>query len=164
MRVANGVVTGVQNDSGHYKPVDDSLAKVLELLNTVGMDLGKIEVRTVGAGTKVKGDLFLRKNGNWDVIRRETCTKMYADFSSGQRSLHQLVTDYFERECKAMSECIPPQVPDPIKIWPAAYRAVCWDLALFDAKWKAAAEKTPPPRTAPLRPLTPHPSIGSKKI
>jgi hypothetical protein len=155
MRVIKGVVTGVKNDSGHYKPVDESLAKVLELLKTVGMDVSKVEVRTAGAGTTVKGDVFLQQNGNWDAIRKGTCTQMYADFTAGKKNLLQLVTEYFERECAAIRR--ENQTPDEKKVWTAAYRAVCWDLALFDAKWKAKADAPPIPRTA-------HPPIPLKRV
>jgi hypothetical protein len=167
MRITNGVVTGVKNDSGHYKPVDESLAKVLELLNTVGMDLSKIEVRTVEVKVedKVKGDAFLRENGNWDGIRRKNCAQMYSDFSSGKKNLHQLVDEYYKRECAA-NKVVPPYNPVKMEWWKGAYRAVCWDLALFDAKWKALADAhaISPTAGAPLPPRTPHPSIGVKKV
>jgi hypothetical protein len=155
MRVVNGVVTGLKNDSGHYKPVDESMVKVLELLRTVGMDISKAEVHPVGAGGMVKGDVFLKQNGNWDAIRKGNCAQMYADFSSGKKDLLQLVNQYFEKErATKLLNSLPVIEKD---IWAAAYRAVCWDLALFDAKWKARADAPPIPRTA-------HPSIGVKKV
>jgi hypothetical protein len=133
------------------------LAKVLELLKTVGMDISKVEVRTAGAGTTVKGDVFLQQNGNWDAIRKGTCAQMYADFSAGRKNLLQLVNEYFEKESAARAKMHNQAKVAEEVIWTAAYRAVCWDLALFDAKWKARADAPPIPRTA-------HPSFGLKKV
>lgn len=69
MQLDHGVVTYVRNDSGHYKPVDQSMVKLLQYLRMNGMDLGRI---TVGqdrrGGAEVRGDLFMRDNGNWNAI------------------------------------------------------------------------------------------------
>lgn len=98
MRVIEGRITEIENDSGHYTPRDASLAKVLRHLRNVGINIGGIEVcghaksmrrdiqeqtekGIIGGKTKniyqglrkdkkiyVKGDVFLRNNGNWDQI------------------------------------------------------------------------------------------------
>ncbi len=75
----NGRVTRVRNSSGHYKPVDAALVKVLNHLRTYGMDLSQIvvePVQFVQVGTNVlgqsqndiRGDVFVRQNGNWNAI------------------------------------------------------------------------------------------------
>ena len=170
MRVIDGVVTGVKNDSGHYKPVDESLVKVLEMLKTAGQDIRKVDVRTIlgevtgkegSLNRGVRGDVFVAQNGNWDAIRKGSCREIYADFSAGRKDLLALVNEYFRNECDSIRKMAAETLEEPIidekKIWPAAYRAVCWDLALFDPKWKARADAPPIPRTA-------HLPMGLKKV
>jgi hypothetical protein len=82
---------------------------------------------------------------------------MYADFSAGRKNLLQLVNEYFEKESAARAKMHNQAKVAEEVIWTAAYRAVCWDLALFDAKWKARADAPPIPRTA-------HPSVGLTKV
>ncbi len=71
---SNGVVTQIRNDSGHYKPVDQSMVKLLHYLRMNGMDLRKITVeqeqkfRANEDGMKVRGDIFMANNGNWNSI------------------------------------------------------------------------------------------------
>jgi hypothetical protein len=75
MQFNQGAVTYVRNDSGHYQPVDQSMVKVLQLLRMNGMDLRRL---TVGQEKKfqtdrstdmrVRGDVFMRNNGNWNSI------------------------------------------------------------------------------------------------
>ena len=85
-----GQITRLKNDSGHYKPVDTAMVKVIERLRTAGVDISKI---TIGleemAGEMVKvakekyrlepNDLaqidagvnavrFLKHYGNWETI------------------------------------------------------------------------------------------------
>lgn len=98
IRVIDGRITEIENDSGHYTPRDASLAKVLRHLKNVGINIAGIKVcghaesmrldiqeqteqGIIGGkyGRKykglsedkkiyVKGDVFLRNNGNWDQI------------------------------------------------------------------------------------------------
>lgn len=84
IRVIKGRITEIENDSGHYTPRDASLAKVLRHLRNVGINIGGIEVYGhvdnillneqnkkegfSGGKVYVKGDVFLRDNGNWDGI------------------------------------------------------------------------------------------------
>jgi hypothetical protein len=84
IEITRGVVTGIDNRSGHYKPVDETLALALSQLKLAGMDLKKITVTTqvkeiVGAGQSrevklirvdTRGDKFLAANGSWNAIRR----------------------------------------------------------------------------------------------
>jgi hypothetical protein len=169
IRVIEGEVTGLKNDSGHYKPVDESLVKVLEMLKSAGQDISKVDVRTMLGETTgvdedlnrgVPGDVFVAQNGNWDAIRKGNCKQMYADFIAGKKNLSDLVNEYFKKECDSIRENnlrnpLEAQILDEKKIWPAASRAVCFDLALFDLKWKARANA--------IIPRTAHPTMGPKK-
>jgi hypothetical protein len=145
MHVEKGRVTGLRNDSGHYQPVDESLAKVLELLKTMGVDISQVLVHSEVARAEVKGDVFLVRNGNWDAIRRTNCTPMWREFSSGKKTLHQLVSEYFDAHRAALVKSKEPNIDDQ-KLWTSAYQAVCWDLALYDLKWKSRASSPPIPR------------------
>ncbi|MES9898092.1 MAG: hypothetical protein ABW148_03610 [Sedimenticola sp.] len=40
----NGIIVGIRNDSGHYQPRDTSMAKMLQHLKTIGVDISKITV------------------------------------------------------------------------------------------------------------------------
>jgi hypothetical protein len=75
----NGVVTKVCNSSGHYKPVDQSMVKLLSHLRSFGVDLRKVTVepvqfRKVGknvvgqSADDVNGEVFMRNRGNWKAI------------------------------------------------------------------------------------------------
>lgn len=82
MQFNQGVVTYVINDSGHYKPVDVSMVKVLQYLKMNGMELKRIAVGRMvllTKGTKVKpdivsgtipGNVFMQKKGNWSAIMK----------------------------------------------------------------------------------------------
>jgi hypothetical protein len=68
IHIAQGKVTEIQNNSGHYKPSDPSLVKVLRLFQMFGVKMKDITVREeVGDGT-ADGETFLRENGNWNGI------------------------------------------------------------------------------------------------
>ena len=82
--VKGGVVNYIDNESGHYKPIDLALVKALEQLKTVGMNLKKIKVGGISIRDRIKllnkhvqakgeiidtwGDKFLAVNGNWEAI------------------------------------------------------------------------------------------------
>jgi hypothetical protein len=91
IRVKGGIVDYIDNESGHYKPIDLALVKALEHLKTIGMNLKKIKVGgisirdrldnlprprrkedvnlvTEGVQIDTWGDKFLAVNGNWEAI------------------------------------------------------------------------------------------------
>lgn len=69
--IEHGVVTQIRNDSGHYRPSDESLAQVLRHLKTIGADISKITVEQhKDGGTRAGGVPFLQANGNWTGILR----------------------------------------------------------------------------------------------
>lgn len=91
IHVKGGKVDYIDNESGHYKPIDLALVKALEHLKTIGMDLKKIKVGgisvrdriinlprprqkgdedplTKGEPIDTWGDKFLAVNGNWEAI------------------------------------------------------------------------------------------------
>ena len=91
IQIQNGTVTHIKNDSGHYKPVDVSLVKLLQHLQMNGVDPAKVTVDSVGLerrfewkdgklisdpkrrfrtteGPTVKGNVFLAQHGNWESI------------------------------------------------------------------------------------------------
>jgi hypothetical protein len=71
--VVRGRITRIKNDSGHYEPVDESLAQVLRKLRFSRVDISKITVEREGwrkiegetAPPACPGDKFLLANGNW---------------------------------------------------------------------------------------------------
>ena len=77
--VVRGRIIRIKNDSGHYQPVDQSLAHVLRKLQFSGVDLSKIEVHREEwkqgeedryiTPTAYSGDWFLRVNGNWGLAQ-----------------------------------------------------------------------------------------------
>lgn len=75
----NGIITKINNASGHYKPVDLALAKLLRHLKTVGVNIRKIDVweqvKSIQddgyeLDPRTRGDAFLSANGNWDAIKK----------------------------------------------------------------------------------------------
>jgi hypothetical protein len=66
--LTKGQITRLCNDSGHYKPVDESLAKVLRRLQMLGVNLSLIKVVGEQSGKEARGDTFLAANANWDRI------------------------------------------------------------------------------------------------
>jgi hypothetical protein len=76
-----GYVTRVKNSSGHYKPLDLAMVKLLNYFRMNGLDLSRIEVIPVRFklfGTQMladestkptTGDIFMKHNGNWDSIK-----------------------------------------------------------------------------------------------
>lgn len=75
----DGRVTKVCNSSGHYKPVDRSMVKVLNYLRMNGLALSQITVEPVQfkkvgkvvlgkSADDIRGDVFMRSNGNWKAI------------------------------------------------------------------------------------------------
>ncbi len=76
-----GRVTKITNGSGHYKPVDTAVVKLLNYLRMHGIDPSTITVETFAFvdkdgeivadtvnSSEVQGDVFLRDNGNWNAI------------------------------------------------------------------------------------------------
>ncbi|PVZ71572.1 hypothetical protein [Pelagibaculum spongiae] len=56
IRIENGIVTGISNNSGHYKPTLVSLKLALLALRHHGIDLTKVEVNlTEGGGSNFIG-------------------------------------------------------------------------------------------------------------
>jgi len=84
IRVKGGIVDYIDNESGHYKPIDLALVKALEHLKTVGMNPKNIKVGGISIRDRIKepnkpviakgvpidtwGDKFLAANGNWEAI------------------------------------------------------------------------------------------------
>ena len=75
MVFSQGRVTYIRNDSGHYKPVDQSMIKVLHYLQMNGMPIKEITIgkEQVAKGLakgriEVSASEFMRKNGNWNAI------------------------------------------------------------------------------------------------
>jgi len=66
--IENGVVTGLQNNSGHYQPTDENMLNVLEFFKTVGVNIHKIQVWDYEGGIGADGDEFLKYEGNWERI------------------------------------------------------------------------------------------------
>lgn len=73
IEIKKGVVTNIDNLSGHYKPVDKALSLAVSHLQLAGMDLKKITVNTLGSSSDgaiaARADKFLAVNGNWAAIR-----------------------------------------------------------------------------------------------
>ncbi len=65
----NGKVVYLKNDSGHYKPCDPSLVKVLLYLRMNGVEMVRIKVAREFVDVHTRGDIFLMNHGNWDAIR-----------------------------------------------------------------------------------------------
>ena len=70
-----GRVTYIRNDSGHYKPVDHSMIKVLHYLQMNGMPIRDITIgrEQVASGlaegrVEVSASEFMLNNGNWNAI------------------------------------------------------------------------------------------------
>ncbi|MEN8149144.1 MAG: hypothetical protein ABFS86_04930 [Planctomycetota bacterium] len=88
IEISNGVVTDIDNLSGHYKPVDVTLVQVLEQFRAIGMNLRRIKVTTMVkrmveefivdkmvrqeklVQVNTRGDRFLAANGNWEAVQR----------------------------------------------------------------------------------------------
>lgn len=71
VRITNGEVVEIDNESGHYQPIDTRLAHVLEFLRSVGQNLSKIRVRGIDREKKpihARGDRFLATHGNWEAL------------------------------------------------------------------------------------------------
>lgn len=68
VQISAGKVTDIQNDSGHYRPSDPSLVKVLRLFQMVGINIKDITVHEEIGGGAADGLTFLRNNGNWNGI------------------------------------------------------------------------------------------------
>lgn len=75
IKIIDGVVLGVRNNSGHYKPGDNFFINILSHLKTVGVDLKKVELRDFEDGviqnTKGKdyrADRYLKDNGRWEMV------------------------------------------------------------------------------------------------
>lgn len=69
IRIEAGVVTGIANDSGHYKPHETSLLQALEALGTyVGLQQCKVWASD-GRSMRPKGtaDAFIAANGRWNA-------------------------------------------------------------------------------------------------
>jgi hypothetical protein len=74
--IEEGYVKGIRNNSGHYHPTDNHMVNVLELLQTVGVDINKVEVydysgkQVCDPVTKqpLSGAEFLKERGSWDNI------------------------------------------------------------------------------------------------
>lgn len=63
-----GQIWRTKNDSGHYVPVDWSMAKMLQRLRSVGVNLRRITVEQAQRGGEANAVDFLAQNGNWDTI------------------------------------------------------------------------------------------------
>jgi len=76
-----GRITKITNGSGHYKPVDTAVVKLLNYLRMHGIGPSTITVETFAFvdkdgeivadtvnSSEVQGDVFLRDNGNWNAI------------------------------------------------------------------------------------------------
>lgn len=63
-----GYITTIKNDSGHYKPSDLALTKVLTIFRTAGVNLKDIIVEGQVSGKSTNADVFLGQNGNWQNI------------------------------------------------------------------------------------------------
>lgn len=69
--IENGIIKRIRNDSGHYRPSDESLAQMLRHLKTIGVNIAKITVEQhKKGGEKASGDAFLQANGNWAGVLR----------------------------------------------------------------------------------------------
>lgn len=71
----HGRVTYVKNDSGHYKPVDQSMVKVLHYLQMNGMPIRditigreQVEKGLAQGSVEVKASVFMQNHGNWNSI------------------------------------------------------------------------------------------------
>ena len=65
MLVEEGVVKGIRNNSGHYKPSDNHLVSALELLRTVGVILSEVEVYDYTGKHQRSAPEFLRNGYSW---------------------------------------------------------------------------------------------------
>lgn len=71
MRIVDGLITDVANDSGHYQPTSDSFVALLEALRMHGVAVDQIRVHAMIPGTwpvqyhRAKGADFLTARGNW---------------------------------------------------------------------------------------------------
>jgi hypothetical protein len=70
IKIKDGQITRIKNDSGHYQPVDATLAQLLRKLQFSGVDISKITVEckrpdVLSEPPSMAGDKFLQANGNW---------------------------------------------------------------------------------------------------
>ena len=63
--IEEGVVRGINNSSGHYKPGANNLIMAVETLATVGVNIRDLVVSAAGHG-ELQGDIFLRKFDRFD--------------------------------------------------------------------------------------------------
>ncbi len=73
MKIINGEITGIKNDSGHYRPTLDHIVNVLETLQMFGVDLKVIKVswfdKSKNKYSWNMGDVVLAARGNYDRLR-----------------------------------------------------------------------------------------------
>ena len=75
IRIIDGIVKGVRNNSGHYKPGDSFFINILEQLKTVGVPLKEVELRNFKDdpiedkdGNIYPADKYLQDNGCWEKV------------------------------------------------------------------------------------------------
>lgn len=137
IRVTNGKVTRVDNDSGHYKPGARHLRNFVQFLSTQNVltrdaiveDVSVKPNIQVSAASFLAGDLKVKAERDLQRLNR------------GLTTLLKLVEERFQ-EMKAEIGPAPEHL-----LWTRAYKAVCLDLGEFDAKWKTRANAPPIPRT-----------------
>ena len=74
LEVDHGRIHRIKNDSGHYQPVDATLAQLLRKLQFSGVDISKIDIECarpnpIDEPPTTTGDKFLRANGNWAKVQ-----------------------------------------------------------------------------------------------
>jgi len=160
--VKNGIVTLITTGSGHYVPGYAFVVKVLQLLQSVGMDIKKIEVQLFdegGGSIWTDAKTCLEKHGNWEAIRKESAQRVWDEYqrSPGAHGLYSLVRDRFNY----LKLSVGKNMTDA-EVWKMAYEQICWSLAVFDPAWEEIA-KQPPISRAPPRPVVPHRLPGSNQ-
>jgi len=71
----HGRVTYIKNDSGHYKPADPSMVKMLHYLQMNGMPIRditigreQVEKGLAKGSVEVSASVFMQHHGNWNAI------------------------------------------------------------------------------------------------
>ena len=73
--IKNGLVLGVRNDSGHYRPGDKFFINILAHLKTVGVNLKKLKMYNFEDdeilnkdGKVYRADRYLEDRGSWELV------------------------------------------------------------------------------------------------
>jgi hypothetical protein len=137
IRVTNGKVTKVDNDSGHYKPETRHLKNFVQFLsiNNAFTEDARVEDKSVKPDFRANVKDFLAGDRTM-VIRRDL-----EAIKTKKTTLRELV----EKRFQEMKEEIGP-APEHA-LWTRAYKAVCLEFGTIEPSWNRKANAPPIPRS-----------------